>query len=52
MADGSEVALHRRATLLNGSGSIYPGLQSHIDKNCRIDFATHEFALMETRKAV
>lgn len=52
MANGSEVALHRRATLLNGSGAIYPGPRSHVDESCCIRFITRALALLETRKAV
>jgi adenylate cyclase len=52
MTNGSEVALHRRATLLNGSGAIYPGPRTHIDESCCVRFTTHEFALVETQKAI
>jgi hypothetical protein len=50
MADGTEVALHRRTTLLNGSGTICPGPRSHIDESCQIKFTTYELALLETAK--
>ncbi|MFD3188758.1 adenylate/guanylate cyclase domain-containing protein [Sedimentitalea sp. HM32M-2] len=50
MADGGEVPLHRRATLLTGSGAIFLGPRTHMDESCRIDFVTHELALMETAK--
>ncbi len=47
LADGSEVPLHRRATLLNGNGSIYPGPRTHVNGDCCITFTTHELALLQ-----
>lgn len=51
MANGSEVALHRRATLLNGSGAIFPGPRTHVDEDFCIRFTTHELALIEPKRA-
>lgn len=48
--EGRDVALHRRATLLNGAGSIFLGPATHQDDSERIFFATHELALLETTK--
>ncbi len=45
LADGGEVLLHRRATLLNGSGAIFLGPRSHVDGASRLYFETHELAL-------
>ncbi len=50
MANGTEVLLHRRTTLLNGAGAIYPGPRTHIEESGAIAFATHELALMEAAK--
>ncbi|WP_424987427.1 adenylate/guanylate cyclase domain-containing protein [Microbulbifer sp. S227A] len=52
MADGSEVALHRRATLLHGSGAIYLGPRTHAGDDCCIRFITHELALTQPKQAV
>lgn len=52
MANGSEVALHRRATLLNGSGAIFLGPRTHVGDDCRIEFTTHDLALMQPKRAV
>ncbi|MEY8829123.1 FHA domain-containing protein [Sedimentitalea sp. XS_ASV28] len=52
MSDGSEVSLHRRATLLNGSGAIYLGPRTHLDDECCIRFTTHDLALTQRRQAV
>lgn len=41
MADGSEVLLHRRATLLSGSGAIFFGPKTQIDLLSRVHFAAH-----------
>ncbi len=49
MADGSEVLLHRRTTLLNGAGTIYPGPHNQLDTSGGIGFRIHELALMEVR---
>jgi hypothetical protein len=50
MADGRNVGLHRRATLLNGAGSIFLGPETHLDESGRIHFQTHDLALLETAK--
>lgn len=50
MADGRDVPLHRRATLLNGAGSIFLGPATHQDDSERIFFTTHELALLETAR--
>ncbi|SFT54528.1 adenylate/guanylate cyclase domain-containing protein [Sedimentitalea nanhaiensis] len=50
IANGTEVLLHRRTTLLNGAGVIYPGPRTHLDESACIRFAIHELALMEAAK--
>ncbi|MBK0326280.1 adenylate/guanylate cyclase domain-containing protein [Rhodobacteraceae bacterium F11138] len=50
MGNGNEVQLHRRTTLLNGNGTIYPGPSTHLDESSGIAFFTHELSLMETAK--
>ena len=50
MAGGREVALHRRATLLNGNGSIFLGPRTHLDESCQISYRTHQLALLDVAK--
>lgn len=50
MADGRDVALHRRATLLNGSGVIFLGPATHLAESCKISFRIQELALLQTAK--
>ncbi len=47
MADGSEVLLHRRSTLINGSGAIFLGPNTDWDEDSGIAFSTHELSLLE-----
>jgi hypothetical protein len=49
-ADGRDVALHRRATLLNGSGDIFLGPATHVADSCRISFRVQELALLQAAK--
>ncbi len=44
-ADGKEITVHRRATLLNGSGLIFLGSGARADTSSAVSFDTHDMSI-------
>ena len=45
LSDGKQITVHRRATLLSGTGIIYAGTRAGPDSPCAISFTTHNLAV-------
>ena len=43
--DGNELTVHRRSTMLNGSGTIYLGPRDSVGDACAIHFAAHDMSI-------
>jgi len=46
LSDGSELSVHRRATMLNGTGTIYLGPNSSRDETSAVRFETQELSVI------
>ena len=45
LSDGKQITVHRRATLLSGSGIIFAGTRAGPDSPCAIAFITHNLSV-------
>ncbi|MGR3562545.1 MAG: adenylate/guanylate cyclase domain-containing protein [Heliomarina sp.] len=45
-ADGGEMSVHRRSTMLNGAGTIMLGAHGMVDDSCTIGFVAHDMSIL------